>query len=115
MNYKERDQVQVPILKKLKYNPNVLWYQRTASFRIGHVTVGSPGTPDITAVVKSKSGICLLFIECKALSKKKWTVDDLPYEQRQFFKRYAKCKHVVCAVINDPKQLSDVLKKARSV
>ena len=115
MNYRERDLVMNPLLKKMEFDSSVLWVRRTASFRIGHVTVGKAGDWDITAIVKCQSGICLLFIECKQPSKKVWAISDLPYEQRQFHSRHKVHKNVYFAIINDVKQYKDVMKEVREI
>lgn len=114
-NNPERDLVMKPILVKLLSDPEIIWFERTASFQIGTLRVGHPGSPDITAVVDCKNGkVALWFIECKA-PKIKVLWASLPYEQRKFFAEMSIKPMTLCSIINNPSQYESEKKKVQNL
>ena len=108
---KEKNLVVKPVLKKLKFykelTGNIIWYQRLVAEDDIHCPAG---TPDIVAVVNCETYIVLLFIECKRPG-----VNNLSYTQKKFFESMKGKIKTMCVMLNDPKKLSDVIKKAKEM
>ena len=99
------------VLKKLRFHPDIIWYTRLQSGRIGGYVVNLAGTPDIMAVVNQYNGsVAILFIEIKRPGKLK-----LDYEQRRFFAKMAGKPKVMCVMVNDKTQVGMYIKIAKEL
>ncbi len=98
-------------LQFLKITGDIVWYTRLQSGRIGNITLNRAGTPDLMALVNNRDGtISALFIEVKRSGIKR-----LRYEQKIFFEEMEGKPKTMCAILNDPKQLGGLIKKAREL
>ncbi len=87
----------------------VVWYQRLQSMQLGRIRVGTPGNPDVVAVVRRSDGsLFLLFIECKRPG-----VTKLRFEQECFRDKYTG-EGMRYVVINEVKQLNKVIREVRN-
>lgn len=99
------------VMSKLRFHPDVLWYSRLQSGRMGGYTLNPAGTPDVMAVVNQYNGsIAMLFIEIKRPGK-----TTLDYEQKRFVQKMAGKPKTMCVVVNDPKQINMYIKQAKDL
>ena len=109
-------QVLKAIIKKIKANmilsyPDIIWWERLQSLRMGTITVGKPGNPDLVlAVNQGNGGLALLFLEVKRSGTTR-----LRFEQKEFFMMMAGKPKVLCRVINDPAQLGPYIKECKNL
>ena len=103
--------IQREIIRRLKFHPDVLFYTRMQSGRIGGFFHNTAGTPDLLALIKKDDGnIVALFLEVKRSGVKR-----LRYEQRKFFRSMEGIANVMCVVINDVSQLNKFIKECKNL
>lgn len=102
-------------LKMLELTGDIIWFNRLASGKVqtagGWVNLCQAGTPDVIVIVNCRNGkIAVLFLETKRTG-----VTRTRYEQTKFFERMEGKPMIMCSVINDPKQLWPLVRKAQRI